>query len=307
MTLITLDPIPPFRLDLTVAALRRLPVNEMDRWDGRSYRRVFVLAGDAVEAEVFQTGSVQDPELTVRTPGRALERDAHRGLVEILERILGTNTDLRPFLQATECDPRLAALVGRFPGFKPPRLPSVFETMVNGVACQQVSLAAGIHLLNRLCRAYGPGGGDSHAFPRVSDLADATAGQLHSLGFSRRKAETILGIAGTVANGHLELEALASLDDAAALDRLVLLKGIGRWTAQYILLRGLGRLDMFPADDVGGQNKMQRWLGLGNRPTYDEMRRILAPWRPYRGLIYFYLLLDHQARMGMLGPSVSNA
>ena len=99
------------------------------------------------------------------------------------------------------------------------------------------------------------------------------------------------------------MEGLSTLDDATALDRLLELKGIGRWTAQYSLLRGLGRLDVFPADDVGSQSKMQRWLKGRNRPDYDRMYRILAPWRPYRGLIYFYLLLNHQSRLGLLGPS----
>ena len=91
------------------------------------------------------------------------------------------------------------------------------------------------------------------------------------------------------------------MEDAAAVARLRQLPGLGRWTAQYVLLRGLGRLDVYPADDVSSQNKFQRWLNLEERPDYDAIYQILDHWRPYRGLIYFYLLLDQQARQGLLG------
>lgn len=68
-------------------------------------------------------------------------------------------------------------------------------------------------------------------------------------------------------------------------------------------MRGLGRLDVYPADDVGSQNKFQRWLNLEERPDYDAIYRIIDRWRPYRGLIYFYLLLDQQERQGLLGEA----
>src|SRR6185312_2996948 len=147
----------------------------------------------------------------------------------------------------------------------------------------------------RLCHAYGPAVGENHGFPRPVDLASVSPVALRRLGFSRNKSRVILTVARAIVEGYLNLEGLAELDSAEALDRLVALKGIGRWTAQYILLRGLGRLDVFPADDVGSQNKMQRWLHRKQRPDYEKMYRILAPWRPYRGLLYFYLLLNHQA------------
>ena len=149
--------------------------------------------------------------------------------------------------------------------------------------------------------------GENHAFPRPVDLASASPAQLKRLGFSGNKSRVILTTARSVAEGRLNLEDLAALDTAEALDRLIALKGVGRWTAQYILLRGLGRLDVFPADDVGSQNKMQQWLRRKQRPDYEQMYRILAPWRPYRGLIYFYLLLNHQSRLGLLEPATTRA
>jgi DNA-3-methyladenine glycosylase II len=300
MVALTLTAEAAFRLDLTVWVLRRLPINQMDRWDGKTYRRVLMLGGTPVEVAVAQAGSAGAPKLTVTTRGARLGVRTREALISTLDKMLGLSVDLHPFRRLAEGDQRLSGLIDPFIGFKPPRLPSVFETLVNGIVCQQLSLQVGMHLLNRLSRAYGLAVGDHHAFPRPGDLASASPAQLKRLGFSGNKSRVILTAARFVAEGRLNLEDLAALDTAEALDRLIALKGVGRWTAQYILLRGLGRLDVFPADDVGSQNKMQRWLRRKQRPDYGQMYRILAPWRPYRGLLYFYLLLNHQARQGLL-------
>ena len=135
----------------------------------------------------------------------------------------------------------------------------------------------------------------------------AKTSDLRKLGFSGRKAETVLAFARSVTAGDLDLEGQAELDDSAALERLQQLRGVGRWTAEYVLLRGLGRLDVFPADDVGSQSKLQRWLKFKERPDYDAVHRVLERWRPYRGLLYFCLLLDRLARSGALQADAARA
>jgi DNA-3-methyladenine glycosylase II len=303
MAVVVLSPIPPFRLDLTVWVLRRLPINQMDRWDGKTYRRVLMLRDTPVEVAVVQGGSARAPQLTVTAETVRLGTKTCEAVISMLDKMLGLSVDLRPFRRLAESDERLAGLIDPFLGFKPPRLPSVFETLLNGIACQQLSLQVGMHLLNRLCDAYGSAVGENHAFPRPSDLASASPARLRPLGFSGNKSRVILTVARAIAEGRLNLEELEALETTDAFDRLVALKGIGRWTAQYVLLRGLGRVDVFPADDVGSQNKMQRWLHRKQRPDYEKMYRILAPWRPYRGLLYFFLLLNHQVHEGLIEPA----
>jgi DNA-3-methyladenine glycosylase II len=299
MAVFTLHLASPFRLDLTVWVLRRVAINQTDRWDGGTYRRMVVLGDAPVGVEVVQGGPPGRPELRVSVEGGVARQ---RELTALLEKMLGLNVDLCPFYRLAEKDRRLAQLIEPFAGFRPPRLGSAFETLLNGIACQQISMTAGMHLLNRLAGAYGRSAGGQHAFPRPVDLASAAAGDLRPLGFSGRKAQTILDIARAIVEGRLDLEGMSDLSDEAVMERLLELKGIGRWTAQYILLRGLGRLDVFPVDDVGGQNKMQHWLGLADRPDHQQMDDILSAWRPYRGLLYFYLLLDYQGRLGLHGP-----
>ncbi len=118
------------------------------------------------------------------------------------------------------------------------------------------------------------------------------------MGFSRNKAGFILGLARRMAGGELQEEAVAHLDDAELAARLRASRGVGRWTAEYALLRGLGRMDSFPGDDVGAQNHLQRLLHLRSRPDHDRSLQLLRGWRPYRGLLFFHFLLDHLEKQG---------
>ncbi len=293
---------PPFRLDLTVWALRRRPHNAVDDWDGRTYRRVLALGRTPVEIAVEQSGPPDAPSLRVTVTGRRLAPDAKPLVAEALTRLLGTRTDLTPFYRFVRRDGRLRALVRQFYGFKPPRFPSLFEALVNGFACQQVSLTVGIELLNRLARAHGQAvrRGGTPAFPRPEGLARLRRGALRPLGFTRQKSRAVIELARAVAAGRLDLGRLEPLGDGAAVARLCKLRGVGRWTAELVLLRGLGRLHIFPGDDVGTRNRLRHWLGRSRPIDYDGVHRVLAPWAPYAGLIYFHLLLDGLAEAGQL-------
>ncbi|MGH9453065.1 MAG: DNA-3-methyladenine glycosylase family protein [Terriglobia bacterium] len=115
----------------------------------------------------------------------------------------------------------------------------------------------------------------------------------------------MIELSQAVAGKHLDLEGLAKLDDGNALDQLTALRGVGRWTAQYALLRGLGRLHIFPGDDGGARNALQRWLRLKNPLSYDDVIRLLAKWQPYGGLIYFHMLLHGLHANGHLRAATS--
>ncbi len=295
--------VPPFRLDLTVWTLRRQPHNRMDRWDGRTYRRTLVRRGQPVEVAVTQEGPPAAPRLLVSTSDReSLPEDADF-FTAVLERLLGFGLNLQEFYAFAARDSRLHQLVQQFRGVKPPRFPSLFETLVNAIACQQLSLAAGIHVLNRLTAAFGPalpGMAEAAAFPRPADLAGAAPADLRRLGFSLNKGRYVIDLARGVTEGAIDLESLARLPDEAASDFLQTLRGIGRWTAEYALLRGLGRWHIFPGDDVGARHKLQAWLSLAEPLDYQGVGQVLAPWRPYGGLLYFHMLLSQLAAEGRL-------
>ena len=306
-TSFVLSPKSPFRLDLTVWLLRRRSHNLVDRWDGRMYERVLIIREEPVLVTVFQTGPPDAPELQVKIRGESLEVPEAASTFKVaLTRMLGLDADLEEFYHLAGQDRRLHALVQPFRGFKPPRFPSVFEALVNAVACQQLSLTVGIHLLNRLAVDYGPSfpgaNGPAAAFPRAVDLAGADPENLRRLGFSRSKGRTLIDLAKGVAQGRLDLKKLDIMDDDQAVKYLEALRGIGRWSAEYVLLRGLGRWQIFPGGDVGARKRLQTWLELQEPLEDQEVSRLLARWQPFGGLIYFHLLLSSLAEEGDLAP-----
>jgi DNA-3-methyladenine glycosylase II len=297
-----LEPVPPFRLDLTVWTLRRRPDNAVDRWDGQSYRRVLPLPAGPVEVAVTQVGAPELPRLRVVVDGHPLRSPVKTVVASALGRLLGLHIDLAVFYRFAKRQGRLGHLAQRFRGMKPPRFATVFESLVNAIACQQITLTQGIRLLNRLGANYGPklpdGEEAAHAFPRPDDLVGLRLEQLRRLGFTRQKGRALIDLARSINAGHFDLDELASLPDEEAVERLRGLRGVGRWTAEYVLLRGLGRVNIFPGDDVGARNSLQRWLHLAGPLDYDELRRTLARWQRFGGLIYFHLLLDRLEEAG---------
>jgi len=297
-----LTPQAPFRLDLVVWTLRRRPDNAVDRWDGESYRRALSLSHGTVELSVKQVGLPEAPKLKVVVTAQSLPTDTKAAVLPALERLLGLNVDLSRFYQFARRYKTLRALATRFQGMKPPRFASIFEALINAIACQQLTLTVGIQLLNRLARACGPEfGSDSapaHAFPRPGDLAKTSAATLRELGFSRQKGRAMIELARAIIEEDLNLESLENLSDHAVIARLQQLRGVGRWTAEYVLLRGLGRVHVFPGDDVGARNNLQNWLGLSKPLDYDGVARTLSGWKHFSGLIYFHLLLDRLEEAG---------
>jgi DNA-3-methyladenine glycosylase II len=212
--------------------------------------------------------------------------------------------DLKPFYKLAACDPRLRVLVDEFRGIKPPQFPTVFEAVANGIACQQLSLLVGILLLSRLAHKVGTASestkGPQHAFPDPIDFSGVKVESLKPLGFSANKSRVLIDISSAIRERRLNLESLVELDNQVAIERLVELKGIGRWTAEYVLLRGLGRLDIFPGDDVSARKKLAHFLGKRKPLDYDGVRRAVAGWQPFAGLVYFHLLLARIERAGWL-------
>ena len=299
-------PIPPFRLDLTVWALRRRPRNLIDRWDGTTYRRVIVVGGRPTELAARQAGSSAAPTLIVTATPSPRASSEKRRVRSLLGQLLGIRVDLTDWYRTASGDARLGPLADRFLGMKPPRFPTVFEAVVNAFACQQLSLEVGLELLNRLAALCGARAGTRSdvrfAFPTAYDVARLSPEKYRAIGFSRQKAHALVTLARAVTREGLDLETLAHADDAVIRGRLLELQGVGRWSAEYVLLRGLGRLDVFPGDDVGAQKGLARWLGRSSRLDYDGVSRAVKRWSPFAGMVYLHLLLNGLSRAGVLEP-----
>ena len=304
-------PVPPFRLDLTAWALRRRSRNLIDRWDGSVYRRVIVVSGQPTEVAVRQAGSWAEPRLMVNTTPAPRKSSDRRRIRAMLDRLLGLRLDLAGWYRMAAQDARLRPLAERFRGVKPPRFPTMFEALVNAFACQQLSLEVGLELLNRLAirsgRKVAAGRDVRHAFPGPRDMARVPSSRVRALGFSRQKVRAAMDLARGITQQRLDLEALDREPDEVIRQRLLELRGVGRWTAEYVLLRGLGRLHVFPGDDVGAQKRLASWLGRSRPLDYAGVHRVVERWQPYAGMVYFHLLLDGLAQQGVVQPGAMAA
>jgi DNA-3-methyladenine glycosylase II len=176
-----LKPTTPFRLDWTAWILRRRPENRIDSWNGESYSRVLVVEGSPVLIEVVQAGGIDAPVLRVRLEGAAVTAGTKSFVSEILGRMLGLYLDLSPFYAMADRMPELRGLARRFRGVRPPRFPTLFEAVANGISCQQLSLAVGIALLNRFAEHRGMEINGRYAFPEPHSTVDARESSFRKL------------------------------------------------------------------------------------------------------------------------------
>ncbi len=297
-------PVGPFRLDLTVWALKRRPAYGVEGWDGTTYQRVLLDdAGTPFVMSVRQVAGPDRPILEIAVPTartHSASEDRERTAMRACETLLGTNIDLSGFYETAERSDVLAPLARQLRGLKPPRYPSVFEALTNAITCQQITLTAGLKILDRFAATYGvPIGelGDDrprrlHAFPLRQDIVGVEEQALREAGYSRQKARALALLASEADERVFDAESYARLDDTSAATRLQELYGVGRWTAEYVLLRGLGRLNVFPGDDVGVRRRLEEWLNLPERLDYGGVQRVLEPWAPFAGLVYLHLVVE---------------
>lgn len=183
-----------------------------------------------------------------------------------------------------QADPVLATVIDRVGPFEPSHEPDVWWSLVDAIASQQLSVRAASTIVGRL-RALGPDGSPP-APDRVLAVPDD---DLRACGLSRPKVAYVKDLAQRFATGTLRAERIRQLDDEAVVAELTAVKGIGRWTAEMILIFTLGRPDVLPVDDLGLRTAVQRAFELPDRPPPADVSRLGEAWRPYRSVATLYL------------------
>ncbi len=276
----------PYRLDYTVAALRRFATNLVDvvAPDG-TYLRTH--RDDAGTPHVIAVRQTTEATLEVRVVGGGMSADVACALVA---RTLGTERFAAHFDAAAAQIPWLAGISARMRGVRSPRYATLWEACVNAIVFQQVSLHAAGAILGRVVRAIGApidvDGMVVHAFFTPQAFVAADDATLRAAGLSGAKIATLRRVAAALDDGTLvesELEARASADVAT---HLCTIKGIGPWTAAVIALRGLGRLDVFPENDSGVARSLLALTG-----ERIDVGATLAMLAPEQGMLYYHLLL----------------
>jgi DNA-3-methyladenine glycosylase II len=206
----------------------------------------------------------------------------------VVRTLLGLEFDLAAFYGWARKDAVLRRLTKALAGFRPPLAPDPFETLVTSITAQQVSLFAAFAIRNRLIERFGRRVGEAaYAFPTARRLRRATQDELVRLGFSRRKAEYVLGLA----EEPVDLAALAGLPDDEVKARLVAIRGLGEWTADWFLARHLARPRAWPAGDLGVRKAVEAFY-----PKAGDVRAFGEHFEPFQNLSAHYLLTGLRLR-----------
>lgn len=296
----------PFHLQATVRVLQRRSTNLVERWEDGRYRRVLAVRSRLVLVEVRERGTIDAPDLRYAIVRGSASAATHAAVAQTLRAKLGLDVDPRPLQRLTEAEPTLRATARQLRGMRPPRFTDLFEAFANVIPFQQVSLDAGLSIVNRLVERFGRhldhAGVRRYAFPTAAAIADARADSLRACGLSRQKASSLQHIARLIASGALTEEVLANASTSDALAMLRELPGIGPWSSALVLLRGLGRLDVFPPGDVG----VVRGLGIVMRLAAGApFREALERFGDYRGYLYFCSLGGLLLATGAIHPAPS--
>lgn len=302
----------PYSFDLTAARFMRFASENVDLVERGQYRRLLAAGRQLALATVTTVGTVAKPRLAVvlqspsRTPLEPAVFEAQ------LRHILCTDLDLRPFYRLARKDEMLAPLPTRFRGLRITSSPTLFEALVTAVLSQQVNLTFAYSIKRALVECFGRKwrrqGRTYYAFPEPRRFAVQSMEVMRGFRLSNAKAGTLIRLGETFAsNAPFPATAeLAALADDEVIARLTDIKGIGRWSAEIGLMRGLARHDTFPAGDLG----VVKYLALGmlgktEKATEAEMRAFAERWRPYRGLALAYCYAELATRRGATTPGVA--
>lgn len=255
----------PFDFELSTERFRAFGPDLANLWSDGALHRV---VGDReVRIEEAKGGVLVEPLDAETRP--------------VVRKLLGTEFELEPFYACARKDPVLRRLTRALAGFRPPLAPDPFETLVTSITAQQVSLYAAFAIRNRLIEAYGHRVEQAYSFPTAKRLQRASEADLVVLGFSRRKAEYVLGLA----QEPLDLGGLASLPDEEVKRRLVSIRGIGEWTAEWFLARHLARPRAWPVGDLALEKAVRAFY-----PEAGDIREFGARLDPFQNLTAHYLL-----------------
>jgi DNA-3-methyladenine glycosylase II len=290
---IVLTPEGPLDARGTLARYHRWGEDPTNRVTDDVFQRVLRLEQRLVPYEVRWSGPVDDARIAIHIPGVESAAVGAAALAEV-RRILGLDFDLVGFYRTAKADPALATLVQPLYGLRPTLAPTPFEMLVGSITAQQINLSFAFACRARLVRRYGTPvrieGQTVWAFPDPARLARARLREMRALKYSTRKAEYIRDLARAIVSGALDLEAVSGAPSPKVIAQLTLLRGLGRWTADWFLARGLGRGDVCPTGDLAVRKAFDHYYGRGRTLSEQAIRRRAGAWGQYQNLAVHYML-----------------
>ena len=296
-----IKPVPPFSFDLS-AGIFGEGDERIHRYENGRFWQVIRPNGKLVLVALRSSGTVDDPELSVSLmPDEDLSGDDIRMAGEIVRDLFNTNLDLLHFYEAVKGDQVMTKITKLLWGLRNPSTSTVFEALVDSIVEQQISLKAAWSLQRRLIETFGDilplGDKTYYAFPEPEKLARATIEELRGCGLSTRKSEYIRDLSQLIQKG-LDLEKFKDYQDPdRIIEELRRIRGVGIWTAELVMVRGMRMLDAMPADDLGLHRCISHYYCSDRKITGNQARKVAEAWKGWRGLASFHLIMAEQIKI----------
>jgi DNA-3-methyladenine glycosylase II len=225
---------------------------------------------------------------------RTLKQPDREEIVQYIREWFDLDRDLTPFYEMAKTDPLLKGPVQEFFGLRLIGVPDLFEALCWGILGQQINLAFAYTLKSQFVEKFGDSiewnGKKFWVFPSFEQIAKLTPEDLADIKMTLKKSEYIIGIAQLMASGDLSKEKLLRMDSLKEAEKsLIKIRGIGPWTANYVLMRCLRYTSAYPIDDVGLHNSIKHLTSSDKKPAKDELIKLSLRWENWQAYATFYL------------------
>ncbi|MFB5662484.1 DNA-3-methyladenine glycosylase family protein [Alteribacillus sp. HJP-4] len=292
-------PVQPYHFGQALAYLRRSPSLVLEKVNDKGYQRIFTFSGQPVLVRMLFQNPPNHKKITVEVCGEKVDKKILNQSVETLKRIFSLTIDPEPFHKLLLKDPVLGKQMSDYIGLRPVLIGDPYESLMWAIIGQQVNVTFAnklkMKLLDLCNNSFQVEGQSFPVLPKPQQVVELGEKKLRENQFSRQKAKYLITVSEAVANRDINFATLAKMPYEEACQSLIQYKGIGRWTAECVLMRGLGFHDVIPAGDLGIQMIVGQFYKKGERASEKEVRQIAETWSPWRSWVAF--VWWHQLQM----------
>jgi DNA-3-methyladenine glycosylase II len=288
--------LPPFRFGLSCEIFANGD-KQIRKYENGAFWQVIRVNGKLCLTTVESAGSIEEPKVTAELQSdKPITEEDTKTAENAVTALFNLDLNLKPFYKTIKNDRIMAQLTSELWGLKNPTTPTVFEALVDSIVEQQISLKVANSLENRIIKKFGDAldlkGTIYYAYPTPQQLASVTIEEFRQCGLSFRKAEYIKEASKLITEEKLNLEKLKDYENSEKIIKeLDEVRGVGVWTAELTMLRGMQRLEALPADDLGLRRVISRYYRDGKVISSSEARRIGEGWGAWKGLAAYYLVV----------------
>jgi len=293
---LTIKAVPPFDFDLSVRIFSSGD-KQISNYEKGLFWQVFRIDSKLILVTMKSLGTVDQPKLSVELKSDEEISSYEKKMVkEIVSCLFNLKLELKPFYEEVKDDKIMSKLGQKLRGLKGPSTATVFEALICSITEQQISLNVAHTIERNLIKTFG----DAlkiddevyYAFPTPQRLTSASIESLRKCGLSGKKAEYIKDVSRLVADGKLDLEKLKGREDTKEImNELCKIRGIGVWTAELTMIRGMQKQEVIPADDIGLRRHISHYYCNDRKISSQEARRIAEKWGRWKGSASFYLIV----------------